>query len=562
MFQPFAIIGTALVLLGMIYTFIFVRLILRNIKNTETILSLTEALVTVFIGVFYLYSAIILATNGRPDNPPENFTNTIDDIVTRNDSYESYYPAISMPNSTTHNVISELDENEVGPTEENVNETPPSINHHNGLKGTKDPLRPEVSKTDQFLMNYQKFIQDMMMEKIGNTSSFNRTFITTKNRTKKEIKFEEETPSCYYEFFLQNALLLYSFVHCLVTLLNKTLHCRKCITVQGNFENKTEEIEENIKSETKLSVDNSETLGDSNSEKNDNSAPVGPLFDTNEPSASTDVPNLKLFEAKSTKSQASSRNEALQPSQPMKKKENITKLKFGFPLQILFMWTLPIICVMILYCITKQEIRENLRYDASFLHKINFTETQADPNLSDIIENPVNISNPSSSEIDEIIKNVYNIVSQVRENVTKKTTYFTPLMIDIVYFLDPSKRNPKEFETSCPTIDTSMKLFYFFVFVASYVGIIFFAKIIQISAESKGVVGAHHQRNSLLSFSTLWLPSILDIFFRTYVTHGKSGILSDLFLALGNSNRIYTMASDHIQSRKYFNKPNFVNPLV
>lgn len=554
MFQTYAVIGSGLSIFGIIFTYYFTRFLLTYKVETFSITSLSESLITIFIGVFYIYSAIVLSRN--EDNISVfNFTNNIDDIVTVNTQgfVDSVY------NQSTTNAYQNEDATIYIPTleefypseqdlsayvnEENVSETVDiDIGNLSDTIETTTVTQTDSNKKDDFLINYQNYIKDLISQKLSNLSYQNRTvffnnkeYKSLKTRTKRDIKPENiPDDKCFYEIFINNALFLYSILHCSLTLINNTLLCKK------NEDSAPEQKNEN---------------SSGSSEKNENSVPIGPLFNDSQTSTET---IKELFKARSAHSlQNVDNNEG-------GSKESKRNRKLKMITYILLMWLLPIISVVIFYNIIKSQ-NAGMKHTINYLSTLNLNSTQASPELVNIILSPTNATLlKDSTEVNNILKNVYNIVkeAQQRQNTVKrKPHYSTSMLMDITYFLNHKNRDPKDYEENCSIEEMSPKI-YFLIFIVIYILVILYAKIKQAAMISQNEKAKEKLNTCILAYSFMWLPSVLELFFRIFLTQTQSNIFTDIFLTLGNTNRLFTMTADYTKSKKLINKLSVVEPVV
>ena len=562
MFQVYAIIGGVLSIPGIICTYYFITLILTHKVDAFSLTSLSESLVTVFIGIFYIYSAVILSGSDMVQNTSLNFTNNIDDITIINnteeitpDSVEEYHIPTEIYQNDNLIYITSTEELSYS-EEENHNKETESVNEggnkseeqstYSYSEGYASVQAPTVTnQNDQFLINYKNFFKDIIKQKLSNSSIYNGTafdkgtkFLRTK--TKRDLQLdplEISNDECFKQTFIINAGLLYSFIHCILTLINYTLNCKKYA------EYATDPIE-TIDEKSNTTKD----FEDTDSEKNEASAPVGPLFDRTE-NIKIDSPNMEHFRIKSssTEKQSTSSNSKESTQEP----SQYGKLKLVANISLT--WVLPVIALTILYSILSGE-NTDVHYDFDYINSMNFNTTRADPNILNIInQKPFNITSADlkSAEINKIIKNVYTIVNEAHKNVTNKKPYFTPLMVDIIYFLNKQNRNPRDFAEKCRVSELPLKIYYFFIFVVIYFIVILYTKVTQMAVNFKsGNLNTMQLNTCILAFSILWLPSVLDLFIRLFLTRTNPNIVSDIFLALGNTNRLFTMRVNYADSKK------------
>lgn len=568
MFQTYAIIGTFLSVAAIIYSYYFFNYLKGN-KDNFSITALSDTIITFFIGLFYVYSAIILSTQGQlnGDNGMQNFTNNIGDILTidyDNQTEFNIYPEV-LTTTTTENVLNmeiihsstvteeimtesiTKSENSAIPDEEEITTNDPEIVTIN-----------EATKKDQFLSNYQNFIKQILKQKSNNSGIINRDGIFNFNgpstvRQKRENQNDtEHEENCFNKTFYEDALLISSFIHCLINLLNQTLYCKKCINDNENGGNPNNE-ENSAEKENKDKDDNHDSatetqasvLSDNSSDK-ESAAAVGPLFiDRSKTELDSYSPNIEIFQAKCTSRVNLFKNES-------SNEEQFTEPKIKSFVEILISWIMPILATLILYFLMTQQMKYDNNDDISLIHIPNFNTTRINPDIMHVMHHP------NSSILDKIISNVYHVVDQVKKNYTNKAT---PSTVELLQYMSHQNRVPKQKKSEmCPKVTTlGIKLYYFFIYLAILLGTVFYGKIVQIIAKTKSSEYSTQLNNSLISFSVMWLPSIAEVLIRTFFNGNKVEILSDIFLLLGNSNQLYTMASNYYQCKRN-NKCNIVEP--
>lgn len=562
MFQIYAIIGTFLSVAAVVYAYFFFNYVKGN-KDRFSFSALSDSVLTFFIGLFYVYAAIILSKPGLLYSENElmsNFTNNIDDVVTisfLNQTEQSFLPedVELIMKSTTEYVVNfetysttEISQNPVEESTENVNPEALAQTQQEFVDTTEKQISDrEVNKTDQFLANYQNFIKQFLKRKLNKTTierenvfNFNPPQM---NRKKRQSDLDENNENCFTKTFYEDALLIASFIHCLINVLKNTLYCKKCINNESdvNKEGNTEEtLEENMKNENETGVIEVST-------SKDDPVPVGPLFGEKLKSDSDleYIPNIEIFQAK-----CHSKTQLFK--QDYSENWLSTEGKYTYILQVLISWILPLVATILLYVFMSQEMPNNKANSTVQIVIPNFNTTRINSNIIHIM------NHPNSSELDKIINNVYSVIDQVKKNSTNKPV---PSTIDILHSMDHHKRVPKQKKTEmCPKITTfAIKLYYFFIYLAIFCGIIFYGKIIQTIAKVKNAEYSKQLNNSLISFSVMWLPSIVEVLLKTFFNSNKFQVLSDLFLLLGNSNQLYTMASNYFQCKRN-NKCNLIKP--
>ncbi|CAH0558219.1 unnamed protein product [Brassicogethes aeneus] len=536
MFQTYALIGFFLTLVGFTSLTYFVKFIKTTKKKDKfTIWCIFESVVVIFIGIFYIYAAIILAKNN--DNvevaPDLNFTsNGLEDLAANVPSNEE---------NITEDIYSEV-------TEINQNEeiTPELV--------TEEYTTISINTKDYFLEKYQNMFRDIIRNKLKNSTSHNHT-IFYNNKQYRSLQFAknpkqlhwdfrklEETVKldrCYEEFFIQNALLVYSFLHCLLTLCTVTRNCKKC-------------------EETEKTQQNQETLENSTLDSNnETTSPVGPFFGEKIEDQKAVLPNLALFQVKSANQSTSGSQKGLIPTN-----EKSEKCKLSA--QILITTLIPILAVIVLYFIMKSEQEHNIIINNT-TSSFEFSNITSDPNIMDIIHNPMNITtNEKRDQVNLVIRSVYDIVNKISENNNERSS-LSPKMFNIINFLNTNSRETSSNNSTkenCFKGQIPSKIYYFLVFIVIYVVVIFYAKLSQVYVNSINSEKAKNLTLCIVSFAGLWLPSILELFYRVYLMQNSPNLFTDLFLALGNTNKLVTLTTNYVEAKKLSKNLNFVTPIV
>lgn len=504
MFITYILIGCLLLIVGIICGAYFVNFIYKEKFNRITINSLLDSFVTIFIGICYLYCAYILSENELFTKPTLNFNNSnnIDDV------------AIMLNNS--------FDDNS---NDNNFSYTTGQINSEESME--------KIDENEEFLRNYQKFFENIIKQKMNNSSSYNKTiFYNNKQykslnpRRKRELNnnFDDFiTTKCFTKSFIENAIILYSYLHCLMSLINTTILCKNC---------DNEEIEED-----------NESKGETR---------VQPIFVESSSSSLNDEPILELFKAKSTCKSHTEENTS--PGKIVRDKSS-----WFTTFNIIFTILFPIIAILILYILMQSPIKQqqNIPIREIPVNEMNFNNTRADLSLLNLIQSPPNVNLAENHEdVAKIVENIYDIVNKAGESSQQQKT--APIMYDIINYLN--NRQPKEVEEDCLKLEVSTKCYYFVVNVLVYFLTVFYAKAAQITLKMENNSKAIHLNKCIMSMAILWFPSVMEIYYRTNLKQIDTNIVTDICLALGNSNKIVTLIRNYLQSKKLIKNKNFVKP--
>lgn len=189
MIEIYATNASLLLFVGFVTTVYVLYYVKMNGLKSNTVLSTSEALATLFIGAFYVYCTVELVENMEIPVPVSAYENTI-------------------VNSTNNGITEDLF---VKPVQNN---NPQDLHSEStNLEENKQ------NSTDKFLQQYQQLLKDMIFKKQG------------ENR-RTRTAFKETETDCLYKTFLRRAMLICSFVQSISFLINITIDCKRC---KGNI---------------------------------------------------------------------------------------------------------------------------------------------------------------------------------------------------------------------------------------------------------------------------------------------------------------------------------------
>lgn len=198
--------------------------------------------------------------------------------------------------------------------------------------------------------------------------------------------------------------------------------------------------------------------------------------------------------------------------------------------KVLTFYLVPIACIIVIYIAMDQDMQSSFTL---------FNPNSLNLDLWNIIHKPLNATT-KSTEVEDVIKSVYNIV-----NATQIITH----------------RRPKQLEP-CPEF-TLIRKFITVLLLIFYIVAIFYGKIAQIKLSRTNRKLSQQQNISMLSFSLLWFSSIFEQFLQNYLLNiGRSTLLSDIGLSLGNLNHLSIIAENCLGRTKVLRKSNLVEPKV
>lgn len=214
MIEIYATNAGLLLFVGLVTTVYVLYYVKMNGLKSNTVLSTSEALATLFIGAFYVYCAVELTENMEIPLTVSAYDNTI--LNSTNNGITEDLFVITTPNNNPQDLHSEstnLEEN-------------------------------KQNASDKFLQHYQQLLNDVIFKKQG------------QNR-RKRTAFKENKTECLYRTFLRRAMLVCSFVQSISFLINITIDCKRC---QGNIklpttDNSTENKSDLNKHETDMQQD-------------------------------------------------------------------------------------------------------------------------------------------------------------------------------------------------------------------------------------------------------------------------------------------------------------------
>lgn len=557
MYQTYAVIGSFLFVFGAVSLVYFVRFIkITHRKDTVTQSHLIEAAIALIVATVYIYAAAVASKNGAQTEiiPILNFTtNSLEDL------------AANVPHSMSQNEGIEIPENEENYYEATGNEEYTSTDDLNYSEHVTVTEKEDEETTtashipnDEFLKKYQTLFKEIIKKKIQNSSAYHnpiyfnnqkyRSFDIIKQGRQlqwniRQMENKDKLNECDETLFLQNALLLYSFINCLLTLVFSSRNCKKCVRNLPI-----------ITPNTKTAKGSSSEI---NSDSSDSLSPGGPYF--GEKIKSANIPGSSLFEVKPAQLQQS-------PSSSVKSDLNVIenesqdKVKLG--LHILVVLLIPVLSIIILYGIVSFE-HQRKEKDSNKNDVLNFNSTRSDPLLLNLIQTPINASYPDHrNDVNEVIKNVYNIVKSVNADNKQRAALATK-MFDIVHYLNShGRQHLSNDDNNCFDCEIPSKIYYFVTVIVVYFLTILYAKLSHFYIHLRNTEKAKGLNLCIISFSVLWLPCVLELFYRVYLVHHRPNIFSDIFLVMGNANKLVSLTSNYLESKKVTRRLNFVMPAV
>lgn len=133
----------------------------------------------------------------------------------------------------------------------------------------------------------------------------------------------------------------------------------------------------------------------------------------------------------------------------------------------------------------------------------------------------------NNTEINNVVNNIYKII-----NNTKTTEL-------------PIYNNKQTlFENNCIYTTTSFKIYVFVLVILGYITTIFYLKTIQLS-------GYNNNKHVLYVFLAAWLPGVVELFTRTFLTEQMPTSVSNTLVSLGSGNLLLFNIQDALAIRKH-----------
>lgn len=456
MIEIYATNAGLLLFVGFITTVYVLYYVKMNGLKSNTILSTSEALATLFIGAFYVYCTVKLVENMEMPVTVSAYENTV--VNSTNNTITEDLFVMTTPNNSPQDLHAES--------------TNSQEKTHNS--------------TDKFLQQYQQLLKDMLLKKPG------------QNRRKRTVLRETET-DCLYKTFLRKAMLICSFVQSISFLINITIDCKRC---QGNIklpasDNSTENKSDLDKHETDIQQDT----------------------------------NTKINFNKQTSETDTNQRQA--------------QIVFCVVLD----WLAPAVSILMLY----YAVIGSNKNGTALINKFNATEMYL--GAMEYSNGLINFTNTNNDEVANIINNVYKIIAQENKTISPLPAT-TPAMYDIINYLN---KKQKYQDTCGEDFDKiAMKAYVFILVITSYFLTILYTKIKEYQLGDSGKT--KQLKMNIYIFTAVWLPAVVDLAIRTYITEDMPGIISDLFTLLGNSNHFLINIKNILMLRTSMKTHNFVTP--
>lgn len=210
---------------------------------------------------------------------------------------------------------------------------------------------------------------------------------------------------------------------------------------------------------------------------------------------------------------------------------------------ILIDWLIPGISTLLLYYAIMGNDSDGNAISVDFMY---FNK----PNNSDIptIEN-TNNTVIYKEEINNIIKNVYNIVNSESKAMNSET-------VKPNIFKLHNQRPFKENDCRCSTIE--FKIYVFLIIILSYICSLFYSKITEVKTTNPEK--RNNLKLNLYFFALCWVPGVMETFFRTYIDNTVPAVLAELFTLAGNVNHILINARNVVMVAQQLKNNNFIEP--
>lgn len=204
-------------------------------------------------------------------------------------------------------------------------------------------------------------------------------------------------------------------------------------------------------------------------------------------------------------------------------------------LMISCIWLLPIIASSLVVMMVSNNRIDKYNFPAQIL---NSTELSSDNILH--ITNYTNIS--LDKDIEKVLDKVYNIVKNI--NLTESSTTGHN-------FVDLLEQQIEQ----CSDEGTALKTYLFILFILSY-----FLTIIYSRDGIKAKCCSSANKKLILCFAISWLPAVLEIVIRKYISNTSPSLISQLVLLFGTFNQILINISNAYNARKFIKNHNFIAP--
>lgn len=165
-------------------------------------------------------------------------------------------------------------------------------------------------------------------------------------------------------------------------------------------------------------------------------------------------------------------------------------------------------------------------YYAVFANHVETTQTWT--------QQQINVTTTNNPEINNVINNVYKIINNTNTTTNFPTTIPTTLQ-----------------EKSCNYTTTPFKIYVFLLVILGYITTIFYLKTIELSG--------YNNKHVLYGFLAAWLPAVVELFTRTFLTEDMPTYVSNAVASVGGGNLLLFNILDALAIRKHNNK-NIIKP--
>ncbi|XP_060516628.1 uncharacterized protein LOC132696074 isoform X1 [Cylas formicarius] len=202
-----------------------------------------------------------------------------------------------------------------------------------------------------------------------------------------------------------------------------------------------------------------------------------------------------------------------------------------------------------LYSILRIAIKNDLPLDTTS-NEYNFSATLVDTN--DLEKLVHNFNDDKKQEMDNIVKKIYNLIETAKNSINSNTTYITTLKEHFRY------RNFTQQYNDGIQGNVYLRVYNFIVFIIVYVIVLLYMNNLQ----AKIVKNTKKPFSKcVMLFAILWLPTIIEMFYRTYIVNKSPNTLSGLLLLLANGNTITQTIQKYAQWTGYTKQNSTVEPL-
>lgn len=541
------VIAIGLLIVGLLSGVYMLYGIKANGPKESTILSISDAFITITIGVFYLYCSLILAQNVKlPPNlhidaAEETVLNTTNNNISE-DMFDIYVTNIQSESAT-----------EVMNEERYTTEEIESITEE--LATVSEIKQNEKQSNNEFLKNYNNFLNNIIKQAHGETANgyINQTtkknthktiqnvsaIFNNKNKTNRKGRTNDLNSSenqCLYKIFLQHSMLIYSFVYNIFFLINAGMECKACKIKED--EHQTDVLQGQTNQTNQEHADTGFSNGSS-------------TFVTKEQlnvklkreEGAKYIENASPRESQSSVKEFTSHNKSI----------NSFVNYFKTILFIIFIWVTPILCVVVFYCLIF-DLHAKTQTTSTVPNSVG-NVTRFDEKLLNIIDNPLTLSETNNSaEVENIVRNIYKIINKQENNNSETPNINMFPFADILNNLDNNVTIEKCNYTTVP-----LKVYIFLLFVLGYILTIFYAKTVQVQVAVNKKSEA--LKRYIYLFAMLWLPTIVETFNRTYLTENMPNSLSRWFTLIGNTNILLMNVHNVFSMKTTIKNQSLIQPL-